>query len=138
LAEDQYQDLYDDNWKWLQSTKELQETYYGYTFPFPSAYELAPYIEWNIFAAYQELAEAAVEFSWKPWAKDEPFVNRERVRDELIDAMHFIGNILVGMGVTDEELARAYQDKQALNRRRASSGSYSAKKGGLGEGSDNE
>jgi dimeric dUTPase (all-alpha-NTP-PPase superfamily) len=97
---------------------------------------MAEYLNWNCTAAVQELAEVREEFSWKPWAKDEPFVNRERVRDEIIDALHFLGNMLTVMGVTDEELAEAYQRKQEINRQRAASGTYSAKKGGLSEGSD--
>jgi dimeric dUTPase (all-alpha-NTP-PPase superfamily) len=132
--------MLDPKWKWLESTRTLQEEVYDYDFQWMRDHEIAltQYIQWNIFAAYQELAETAVEFSWKPWATDRPFVNRNRVRDELIDAMHFIGNILVGIGVTDSELEDHYQVKQERNRRRAASGNYSAKKGLLGEGSDDE
>lgn len=100
--------------------------------------EIAKYIEWNLFAAYQELAEMAVEFSWKPWAVDEPFVNRDRIRDEAIDVLHFLGNILTSIDVTDDELVYFYQLKQDKNRRRAASGKYTARKGGVGEGSDAE
>jgi NTP pyrophosphatase (non-canonical NTP hydrolase) len=116
----------------------LQENTYGYSMQWPSPAEQAQYIFWNTFAAYQELAEASVEFSWKPWAVDQPFVNRDRLRDELIDVLHFVGNALVGIGVDDDELAEHYQAKQEKNRRRAASGTYSAKKGSLGEGSDIE
>lgn len=136
-----------EEWKWLESTYKLQRETYEYpldilargAIPGASAQlvgPLAAYIFWNLFAAQQELAEAAVEFSWKPWAVDFPFVNRERMLDEIVDANHFLGNILVGMGVTDEEYERAYRQKQDKNRARQASGTYSAKKGGLGEGSD--
>lgn len=127
-------------WRWLESTDRLQRETYGYGNQYrlallePSI--MAEYLNWNCTAAVQELAEVREEFSWKPWAKDEPFVNRERVRDEIIDALHFLGNMLTVMGVTDEELAEAYQRKQEINRQRAASGTYSAKKGGLSEGSD--
>lgn len=135
-----------EDWKWLESTRKLQTETYHYDLDWlafgsePGATavtkELAAYIFWNVFSAQQELAEAAVEFSWKPWAVDQPFVNRERILDEIVDVHHFTGNILVGMGVTDEEFEAAYQRKQQKNRDRVASGSYSAKKGGLGEGSD--
>jgi hypothetical protein len=131
-------------WQWLASTKTLQEQTYGYYWQgwdleAPKAKAMqAKYIQWNVFAAYQELAEMAVEFSWKPWATDSPYVNRDRIRDEAIDVLHFLGNILVCLGVTDAELAEHYQLKQNKNRRRAASGTYSAHKGGLGEGSDAE
>lgn len=127
-----------DSWRWLKSTKELQEGVYGYQWEGSSPKEQTPYLLWNTFAAQQELAELSVEFSWKPWATDDPFVNRDRIRDEAIDVLHFLGNILTCIGVTDDELAHFYQLKQAKNRRRQASGTYSAKKGGLGEGSDAE
>jgi hypothetical protein len=125
-------------WVWLASTYELQTKTYGYDFRAMSVKDLAKYITWNVFAAHQELAEASVEFSWAPWATDEPFVNRTRVVDELIDVLHFVGNIMVSLGVTDEELAVRYAAKQDKNRRRVASGSYSKRKGGLGDGSDSE
>lgn len=135
-------------WKWLESTKELQEGTYSYDFQLmrtthQSAVEeghqgshLTKFIDWNQVAAVQELAEVREEFSWKPWAVDHPFVHRDRVRDEIIDVMHFLGNILVAIDVTDEELEEAYRQKQEINRRRHASGTYSAQKGGLAEGSD--
>jgi len=129
-----------DEWKWLESTDRLQRETYGYGTEYAvSQVEpgvMASYLSWNQTAAVQELAEVREEFSWKPWAKDRPFVNRERVRDEIIDVLHFLGNMLTVMGVTDQELAEAYQLKQAVNRQRAASGTYSAKKGGLSQGSD--
>lgn len=134
------------DWRWLESTRQLQTGTYGYDLDWmteglrlniPSVVkELADYIEWNSFAATQEIAEMNVEFSWKPWAVDEPFVNKDRILNEIIDVNHFLGNILTALGITDEEYAAAYQAKQQKNRARAASGSYSAIKGGLGEGSD--
>lgn len=127
----------ESSWGWLESTKELQEKTYSYDFDMLPK-ELAAYLQWNLLAAYQELGEVGVEFSWKPWAVDEPFINRRRVLDELVDVCHFVGNMLVGLGVTDLEWQGAYRQKQDKNRRRQASGNYSAKKGGLGDGSDNE
>lgn len=130
-------------WRWLESTDKLQRETYGFGNLYESTVdgdnadpEVADYLDWNQTAAIQELAEAREEFSWKPWATDAPFVNRDRVRDEIIDALHFLGNMLTVMGVTDDELAEAYQKKQEINRARAASGNYSAKKGGLTMGSD--
>lgn len=126
-----------DEWKWLASTKELQENTYGYDEPenMDDA-DVASYLDWNQVAAVQELAELREEFSWKPWATDLPFVHRERVLKEVVDVLHFIGNILHGIGVSDEALWEAYRRKQAINRARQASGSYSAQKGGLSQGSD--
>jgi dimeric dUTPase (all-alpha-NTP-PPase superfamily) len=123
-------------WRWLASQRRLQEQTFGVDFKKMSTADAARYLTWNTFAAFVEVAEVQVEFSWAPWAQDEPFVNRDRVRDEVIDALHFLGNMLVAVGVTDEELARAYQDKDSVIRSRQASGSYSKQKGSLGEGSE--
>lgn len=126
------------NWRWLESTAELQEDSYGYSYEKFLVDEagLTHYLDWNVTAAVQELAEIREEFSWKPWATDLPFHHRDRIRDEVIDVMHFLGNILTSVGVTDEELEAFYRAKQDINRRRQASGTYSAQKGGLPHGSE--
>lgn len=127
-------------WEWLASTKELQEKTYGYDLKqLQEEYNegaLAEYIDKFQVAAVQELAELREEFSWKPWAVDEPFVNRDRILEEAVDVLHFMGNILTGIGVTDSQFWAAYRRKQQKNRERQASGTYSAQKGGLAEGSD--
>lgn len=45
-------------------------------------------------------------------------MNRQRVLDEIVDVLHFIANMLVTIGVTDDELEAAYQAKQEVNRQR--------------------
>ena len=116
-------------WSWLASTEALQREAFGAD---PDATRgsvesQAHEIAWNVFAAFVELGEVTREFRWKHWAKDEPFVNRQRILDELVDVGHFIGNILVDLGVTDAEWEAAYQAKQAINRARQLDG-YSAHK----------
>lgn len=124
---------------WIRSTKWLQEQIYGYPDPsFLTPAQIAEYLNWNQVAAVQELAELREEFHWKPWATDEPFVNVQRVLEESVDILHFVGNILHGIGVTDEQFWEAYRAKQLKNIRRATSGNYSAQKGGLSMGSENE
>jgi dimeric dUTPase (all-alpha-NTP-PPase superfamily) len=129
-----------ESWRWLRSTKYLQTNVYGYDMDHLATLEhpdgTAHFLDWNVTAAVQELAEVREEFSWKPWATDQPFVNRDRIRDEIIDVLHFLGNALVAIGVDDEELKMHYQHKQEVNRQRHDSGTYSARKGGLSEGSD--
>lgn len=127
-------------WGWLESTAELQTNTYGYDLKEldRDVEKLAAYIKWNLLAIYQETGEMGVEFSWAPWAVDRPFVNRDRVLAEIVDVKHFLGNILVAMAVTDAEFEEAYRAKQEKNRRRQASGSYSKRKGSLGEGSERE
>lgn len=129
-----------DEWRWLESTRRLQTETYGYDLVLlaSSPEEFCKYASWNLLALYQEAGELGVEFAWKPWAVDEPFFNRERILEEMVDIGHFAGNLLVAMGVTDEEYVNAYRAKQFKNQRRAASGTYSARKGSLGEGSETE
>lgn len=132
-----------DRWAWLRSTVDLQTNVYGYDLDHlidktVEVNALQYYMTWNLLAAIIEMAEMSVEMHWAPWSTDKPFVNRERVRDEGVDVGHFLGNILTAAGVTDKEYEAAYRAKQAKNRRRAESGTYSKVKGGLGEGSDAE
>jgi hypothetical protein len=136
------------DWKWLESTKKLQEEVYGYDYGYLNRLHesavtfeqhksaLTIYLDWNTTAAVQELAEVREEFSWKPWATDIAFVHRNRVIQEAVDVLHFLGNILTAVGCTDEMLEEVYRRKQQINTERAASGTYSARKGGLAEGSD--
>jgi hypothetical protein len=111
-------------WRWLDSTKELQEQSFGFKLPFPEGTELADYVTWNHSALVQESGEMLAEFGWKPWAKNRGWVNRELALKEAVDVGHFLANILVAIGVTDEEWQAAYQAKQQVNRDRMASGTY--------------
>lgn len=128
------------DWRWLDSTVSLQRDYFRFDWEtLGRTPELvAASLKDNSFAILVELAEGSVEYSWKHWARDEPFVNRERVLAELVDVGHFVANMLVALDVNDDEWQAAYMEKQEKNRRRMRSGTYSAKKGELGEGSDVE
>lgn len=129
-----------NRWRWLESTRELQRDYFNFDWEKlgRTPENVSASLKDNSFAISVELAEASIEYSWKHWAKDTPFVNRERVIKELVDVGHFLGNMLVALDVSDDEWEAAYQEKQEKNRRRMRSGTYSAKKGGLGDGSENE
>ncbi len=107
-------------WQWLDSTVALQREAFGFTWTGDeSPGEVAESLRDNAFAAAVELlGEVPREFHWKYWSHTEPFVNRDRVRDELVDVLHFIANMLVALGVDDDELAEAYQAKQYINRKR--------------------
>lgn len=127
-------------WRWLGSTEILQRESFGFDWEKigRTPANVAASLKDNTFAAHVELSEASVEYSWKHWAVDESFVNHDRVLGELVDVGHFVANMLLALGVTDEEWEAAYRAKQDKNRRRMATGTYSAKKGGLGEGSEVE
>lgn len=109
-------------WRWLESTKALQSEAYGWTPPEDAAGQ-AQSLKENALAALVEIAgEAVREFHWKFWSHDEPWVNRENLLKEIVDAQHFLANMLVTIGVTDDEYEAYYQAKQDENRRRQREG----------------
>jgi hypothetical protein len=56
--------------------------------------ERAGFLIWNAFAVEDELHEAMQEVGWKPWASSR-HMNRAEFIDEIVDAMHFLGNMLL-------------------------------------------
>lgn len=75
-----------------------------------------------------ECAEMSGEFSWKPWAADAPFINRDALIEEIVDVNHFLGFMLVVLGVSDEEYEAAYRRKQAINKaRQEQAGGYTVR-----------
>lgn len=111
-------------WRWLESTKKLQEKSFGFTLPLDEGDALADYVTWNHSALVLEAGELLSEFGWKKWANPRGWVNRELALKEAVDVGHFLANILAAIGVTDEEWEAAYQAKQQVNRDRMSSGTY--------------
>ena len=107
-------------WRWLASTRELQERVYGHDFRAMarSTRMMCDYLTHMAFAAINELVEAAYEFEWKRWTTDQAWYDREAIVEELIDTAHFIGNMAVALGVSDEEWTRRYMAKQERNRQR--------------------
>lgn len=116
-------------WRWLASTVRLQRDAYGRS-PQDSVAGKVATLKENLLAALVELAgEVPREFHWKFWAHDEPWINREKFLAEIVDVQHFIANMLIEVGVTDDEYEAAYQAKQAENLRRQKDG-YTVRKEG--------
>lgn len=108
-------------WQWLESTRTLQEEFYGAIYPIEGE-ALADYVTVNHSALVVEAGELLAEFGWKPWAQPRGWVNRANALKEAVDVAHFLGNILSAIGVTDQEWEDAYQKKQEVNRQRQRDG----------------
>ena len=114
---------------WLKETRELQVE--GYKIDYGAMTGDAPekinnlveYMRWNMLAIDDELAEMRQAISWKPWQHDEPYADREEVIKEAVDVLHFVANIIVAAGGTDEELNKYYTEKMEKNRQRQIKGS---------------
>lgn len=107
--------------EWVMRTRVLQREAFGVDPYKLDGKEREDYIRWNILAAEDELHEALGEVSWKPWASKEYF-NRDEFVGELVDALHFIANLLAVAQVTGTELTARYSSKQQKNRDRQSQG----------------
>lgn len=106
---------------WLESTRVLQQDTFDTD---PAALEgdaFADYVTWNGMAATVELAELLQHLPWKPWVRDRGrpgAKSRDRAVEELVDLVHFVGNLAVALRVTDQELNERYLAKQWENRDR--------------------
>jgi hypothetical protein len=110
-------------WRWLASTRELQETAFGVDFSQrKTSAQLADNMVHQGFALFIELAEAFGELQWKDWAQNRGELKRDAMVGELVDTAHFLANLLVHLDVTDDEWERLYREKQERNRTRQRSG----------------
>jgi hypothetical protein len=118
---------------WLAHTRKLQIEAYGKDPANLEGKDLQFFVIWNSLAAIKELSEATDETRWKPWAvfdEDEPVIDHDPFLKEIVDVQHFIANLLVAAGVTDEEYEAAYHAKMQVNRdRQAKEGGYQSRKG---------
>lgn len=109
-------------WTWLGSTVRLQREAYGHDPATLTVAQRATSIRENVLPLIVEAVELLDNVSWKYWAHDEPFVDREEVLKEAVDIGHFLANILTDAGITETEFWDAYREKQGLNLRRQRDG----------------
>lgn len=121
---------------WLGETRKLQEDGFKIDYSVMEGDEpekinaLIEYIRWNMLAVDDEMAEMRQAISWKPWQKDEPYADREELIHEAVDVLHFVANIIVAAGGTDEQLNEYYLAKMEKNRARQAKG-YKVKEEGV-------
>ncbi|UYL86817.1 MazG-like nucleotide pyrophosphohydrolase [Microbacterium phage Rona] len=83
--------------------------------------EAVRFLEWNVTALTDELHELLGETGWKPWATSK-HVNLDAARGEAIDALHFLLNIFLALGMSSREVMMAYRNKHAKNAKRQEDG----------------
>ena len=122
--------------KWLEETRKLQVEGYNIDYDAMTGDEpekinrLVEYMRWNMLAIDDELAEMRQAISWKPWQHDDPYADREEVIKEAVDVLHFVANIIVAAGGTDEQLNEYYLEKMERSRQRQLGG-YKVKEEGV-------
>jgi hypothetical protein len=119
---------------WLSRTRELQREAYKRDPVGLRGEDRAEYVRWNTLAAVDELLEALHNLNWKPWAnaatagawKGSAVHNARYSRDEyveeLVDVLHFVGNLLLVANCNDEELNERYSEKMNKNTQRQREG----------------
>lgn len=104
---------------------ELQTTTFGKNFQRMRPAERIQYIKDMVLAATDELHEALNETGWKPWTTVR-HVNEDAYIAELVDAWHFLMNLLLATGREPSELAdllfHGYITKAQVNVERQAQG----------------
>lgn len=77
--------------------------------------ERGDYIRGQLLALMDELHEAMAEVAWKPWSSDKSKFNREAYLGELIDAWHFMINLVLVAGFGPEEFFKKFMEKNNVN-----------------------
>lgn len=73
--------------------------------------ELIEFIRWNVLALEDELHEALAEVVWKPWSSAPPdFINSAAFIKELVDAFHFLMNLVLAATHSADEAAEIFTD----------------------------
>lgn len=79
------------------------------------------HIKENILACTDELHEALNEIGWKQWATSR-HINEDALKKELIDAAHFLINLMLHAGMTADEFFEMYIVKNKRNFERQAEG----------------
>lgn len=105
----------------LNAQHQLQIKSFGQdpkTLPDPEKLE---WVRWNVLALADELHEALAETGWKPWAKSK-HINRDAYVSELVDAFHFLMNLMLVVDCSADEFLAKYFEKRGLNAKRQEEG----------------
>lgn len=114
----------------LTLQRDLQVRSFGADPMTMSDEERVDYIRWNVLALTDELHEFLGEVGWKPWATSR-HVNAEAALSELVDAWHFMMNLLLALGeplaasheaTLARDFANRYFEKREVNARRQAEG----------------
>lgn len=107
---------------------DLQKRAYGRDITNMPAADRVTFVKNMVLALTDELHEALQETTWKPWTSDVPTVHEDAFFSELVDAWHFMMNLMLVAfdGWTPEQVASAlhyrYLQKRKKNIQRQKNG----------------
>jgi dUTPase len=89
--------------EWLELQLELQrDAFIDPRTLWDQEEERSRFLLWNAFAACDEVHEAMQEVGWKPWASSR-HLNNESFLEELVDALHFLANMVLAAAINEHE-----------------------------------
>lgn len=107
----------------IRMQKHFQENILGHNFAdMLGTPKMGDYFRTQAFSLMTEIGEASTEVAWKPWASDTSFINHKAYRSELIDALHFLINLMLLDDMSADEIYEGYLEKQRKNRARQANG----------------
>lgn len=80
-------------------------------------FDLSTWVQKEILAIVSELGELLDEVNFKWWKNPRP-VDPDRLREEMVDILHFFVSICLKAGFTADDIYRAYLAKNEENFRR--------------------
>lgn len=99
----------------MTAQRDLQARVMGYRFADMTLDQRISYIKEMVLALSNELqSEVLGEVSWKSWASSR-FINVKEYKGELVDAFHFLLNLMLVVDMTPDELYALYLQKRDLN-----------------------
>lgn len=109
----------------IESQKKFQ-SYMGHNFSEMTPQELASYTKENILWTVDELSEMLHELPYaKTWSKKYDSWDEEKLQEQIrltqeeyIDAFHFMINIGISIGMTEEKIIEMYREKNKVNYQR--------------------
>ena len=80
-------------------------------------YDLSTWMQKETLAIISELGEMLDEVQFKWWKEPEP-IDENKLREELVDVLHFFVSMCLKAGVSAEDLYQGYVTKNQENFRR--------------------
>ncbi len=77
-------------------------------------YPMEVWMQREVLAMISELSEVLDEVNFKWWKNPAP-VDRDALKDELVDVMHFFVSMCIRSGMTADELYARYREKNKEN-----------------------
>lgn len=63
----------------------------------------------NILAIMVEATEVLQELNWKSWKQTRKEIDKDKIADELADLLKFYANVMLSLGISEEDLESAWR-----------------------------